>query len=78
MRQRKISPSITNRDAPSLNKYLQEICKIDLIPAEEEVMLARKIREGDKAALERLVKQTSGLWFPSQSNTKTWGSVLEI
>lgn len=56
MRQRKISPSITNRDAPSLNKYLQEICKIDMISPEEEARLAQKVRDGDQAALERLVK----------------------
>ena len=54
MRQLKISKSITNRDSTSLDKYLGDIGKHDLITAEEEVILAQKIREGDQAALERL------------------------
>ena len=54
MRQLTISKSITNRDSQSLEKYLQEIGKVDLISAEEEVVLARKIREGDVEALEKL------------------------
>jgi RNA polymerase primary sigma factor len=54
VRQLTISKSITNRDSQSLEKYLQEIGKVDLISAEEEVVLARKIREGDVEALEKL------------------------
>lgn len=56
MRQLKILQSITNREVPSLNKYLQEICKVDLLSAEEEFILVQKIREGDKVALEHLIK----------------------
>ncbi|MFC7523324.1 MULTISPECIES: sigma-70 family RNA polymerase sigma factor [Parapedobacter] len=56
MRQLKITQSITNRESQSLDKYLHEIGKVDLITAEEEVVLAQKIREGDQAALERLTK----------------------
>src|SRR6187551_2060093 len=56
MRQLKISQSITNRESQSLDKYLSEIAKVDLITAQEEVILAQKIREGDRAALERLTK----------------------
>lgn len=54
MRQLKITKSITNRDTASLDKYLQEIAKVDLISAEEEVQLAVKIREGDEEALHKL------------------------
>jgi RNA polymerase primary sigma factor len=56
MRQLKITKQVTNRDTPSLDKYLQEIGKVDLISPEEEVSLARKIRTGDKDALAKLVK----------------------
>ncbi len=56
MRQLKITQSITNRESQSLDKYLHEIGKVDLINAEEEVILAQRIREGDQAALERLTK----------------------
>lgn len=56
MRQLKITRSITNRESQSLEKYLQEIAKVDLITAEEEVLLARRIREGDNDALDRLTK----------------------
>lgn len=56
MRQLKITKQITTRDSKSLEKYFQEISKIDLITAEEEVELARKIREGDQIALNKLVK----------------------
>jgi RNA polymerase primary sigma factor len=56
MRQIKITQSITNRESQSLEKYLHEIGKVDLITAQEEVILAQKIREGDQAALERLTK----------------------
>jgi RNA polymerase primary sigma factor len=56
MRQLKIIKQITNRENQSLDKYLQEIGKVDLITAEMEVELARKIREGDTIALEKLTK----------------------
>lgn len=56
MRQLKITKQVTNRDTPSLDKYLQEIGKVELITPEEEVMLARRIRTGDHDALARLVK----------------------
>ena len=56
MRQLKISRSITNRNIGSLDKYLQDISRQDLISAEEEVELAQRIREGDQAALDRLVE----------------------
>jgi RNA polymerase primary sigma factor len=56
MRQLKITKSITNRESASLDKYLQEIGKEDLITADMEVTLARRIREGDQAALEKLTK----------------------
>ena len=56
MRQLKISKQITNRESQSLDKYLQEIGKVDLITSEVEVELARRIREGDQVALEKLTK----------------------
>ena len=56
MRQLKITKQVTNRDTPSLDKYLQEIGRVDLISPEEEVALARKIRAGDTEALRKLVK----------------------
>ncbi len=56
MRQLKITKSITNRQTPSLDKYLQDIGKEGLITAEEEVELARRIKSGDKIALEKLTK----------------------
>src|SRR5881396_1593378 len=55
MRQLKISKQITNRESQSLDKYLQEIGKVDLISPEEEVQLAMRIRQGDQLALDRLV-----------------------
>ena len=54
MRQLKIIKQVTNRESKSLDKYLQDISKIDLITAQEEVELAQKIRAGDQAALEKL------------------------
>ena len=56
MRQLKISKQITNRESQSLDKYLQEIGKVDLITSEVEVQLAMRIREGDQIALEKLTK----------------------
>lgn len=56
MRQLKITKSITNRESASLDKYLQEIGKEDLITVEEEVELAQRIKKGDHAALEKLTR----------------------
>ncbi len=56
MRQLKITKSITNRDDASLDKYLQDIGKEELITVEEEVELARRIKQGDKEALNKLVR----------------------
>lgn len=56
MRQLKITKSITNRESQSLEKYLQEIGKVDLITPEEEVQLAIRIKQGDRMALEKLTK----------------------
>ena len=56
MRQLKITKSITNRESASLDKYLQEIGREELITVEQEVELAQKIRKGDQSALERLTK----------------------
>ena len=56
MRQLKITKSITNRESQSLEKYFQEISKFDLLTAEDEVVLAKRIKQGDQAALDRLTK----------------------
>lgn len=56
MRQLKITKQVTNRETASLDKYLQEIGKVELITADEEVELAQRIRNGDRAALEKLIK----------------------
>src|SRR5258706_4551953 len=56
MRQLKIVKQITNRENQSLDKYLSEIAKVELITAEQEVELAKRIRDGDQVALEKLAK----------------------
>lgn len=61
MRQLKITKQVTNRESVSLDKYLQDIGKVDLITAEEEVELAQRIREGDQVALNKLT--TANLRF---------------
>ena len=88
MIQLKITKSITNRDSITLDKYLQEIGKVDLITSEEEVELAVKIREGDQVALERLTKanlrfvvsvakqyQNQGLTLPDLINEGNLGLI---
>ena len=56
MRQLKISKSITVRDSRSFEKYLQEVSKVDLLAADEEIRLAGLIRQGDQPAIDRLTK----------------------
>ncbi len=56
MRQLRISKSITNRESESLEKYLQEIGRVEMISPEEEVRLARLIKQGDQKALDKLTK----------------------
>lgn len=88
MRQLKITKQVTNRETASLDKYLQEIGRVDLITAEEEVELARKIKEGDQAALEKMVKanlrfvvsvskqyQNQGLTLPDLINEGNLGLI---
>ena len=88
MRQLKITKSITNRESASLEKYLQEIGKVDLITADEEVRLAKRIKMGDKIALERLTKanlrfvvsvakqyQNQGLTLPDLINEGNLGLI---
>lgn len=88
MRQLKITKSITNRESQSLEKYLQEIGKVDLISPEEEVSLALRIKEGDQFALDRLVKanlrfvvsvakqyQNQGLTLPDLINEGNLGLI---
>ncbi|CAM3624525.1 RNA polymerase sigma factor RpoD/SigA [Zobellia roscoffensis] len=76
MRQLKITKQITNRDTKSLEKYFQEISKIDLITPEEEVELTRKIREGDDVALNRLVN--ANLRFVVSTAKQYQGSGLRL
>ena len=84
MRQLKITKSITNRESASLDKYLQEIGREELITVEEEVELAQRIRKGDQAALEKLTRanlrfvvsvakqyQNQGLSLPDLSTKET-------
>jgi RNA polymerase primary sigma factor len=88
MRQLKITKSITNRESASFEKYLQEIGKEELITAQEEVELARRIRQGDQRALEKLVRanlrfvvsvakqyQTQGLSLPDLINEGNLGLI---
>ncbi len=88
MRQLKITKSITNRESQSLDKYLQDIGKEELITAEEEVELARKIRAGDQRALEKLTRanlrfvvsvakqyQNQGLTLPDLINEGNLGLI---
>jgi len=56
MRQLKIVKQVTNRETPSLDKYLHEIGKVELISADEEVELARRFRNGDVKSLDKLIK----------------------
>ena len=88
MRQLKIAKQVTNRESKSLDKYLQDISKIDLITAEEEVELAQKIKRDDQRALEKLVNanlrfvvsvakqyQNQGLTLPDLINEGNFGLV---
>jgi RNA polymerase primary sigma factor len=88
MRQLKIAKQVTNRESKSLDKYLQDISKIDLITAEEEVELAQKIKRSDQRALEKLVNanlrfvvsvakqyQNQGLTLPDLINEGNFGLV---
>ncbi len=91
MRQLKITKSITNRESASLDKYLQEIGREELVTPDEEVELAQRIRKGDQEALEKLTRanlrfvvsvakqyQNQGLSLPEVSNsspTQCGGSV---
>jgi len=88
MRQLKITKSITNRETASLDKYLQDIGKEELITAEEEVQLAQRIKQGDQAALEKLTKanlrfvvsvakqyQSQGLSLPDLINEGNLGLI---
>lgn len=88
MRQLKITKQVTNRESKSLDKYLQDISKVSLITAEEEVELAQRIREGDQAALEKLTNanlrfvvsvakqyQNQGLTLPDLINEGNVGLV---
>lgn len=88
MRQLKITKSITNRESASLEKYLQEIGRVDLITAEEEVELARKIKNGCTVSLEKLTKanlrfvvsvakqyQNQGLTLPDLINEGNLGLI---
>ncbi len=74
MRQLKITKSITNRESASLDKYLQEIGREELITVEEEVELAQRIKKGTGKRSKSLRRPICASWFPSPSNTRTRGS----
>ena len=74
MRQLKITKQVTNRETASLDKYLQEIGKVDLITADEEVELAQKIKAGDQKALEKLTKANSSVDSASFGRTISYRS----
>ncbi|MBU2946557.1 sigma-70 family RNA polymerase sigma factor [Zobellia uliginosa] len=76
MRQLKITKQITNRDTKSLEKYFQEISKIDMITADEEVELTRRIRNGDQIALNKLVN--ANLRFVVSTAKQYQGSGLRL
>lgn len=73
MRQLKISKSITNRESASLDKYLQEIGREELISVEQEVELAQRIREGDQAALDKLTRANLRFVVSVANNIRTRG-----
>jgi RNA polymerase primary sigma factor len=88
MRQLKITKQVTNRDTPSLDKYLQEIGKVELLTPEKEVELAKRIKKGDKAALNKLIRanlrfvvsvskqyQNQGLGLPDLINEGNLGLI---
>ncbi len=88
MRQLKITKQVTNRETASLDKYLQEIGRVNLITADEEVLLAQKIKQGDKLALEKLTNanlrfvvsvskqyQNQGLTLPDLINEGNLGLI---
>lgn len=77
MRQLKISESITNRNNHSLSLYLTEVSKIELISPDEEAVLAKKIREGDQAALERLTRANLRFVISVAKQYQHQGLVLE-
>ncbi len=76
MRQLKITKQVTNRDTKSLEKYFQDISKIDLITADEEVELAKRIRDGDQIALNKLVN--ANLRFVVSAAKQYQGSGLRL
>src|SRR5690242_14656021 len=91
MRQLKISKSITNRESPSVEKYLQEIGKVNLISPEEEAQLFARAKKGDRIAFEKIVKanlrfvvsvakqyQGHGLPFPDLINEGNLGLIRAV
>lgn len=88
MRQLKITKSITNRESDSLEKYLQEIGREEMVTIDEEIELAQKIKKGDRKALEKLTKanlrfvvsvakqyQNQGLSLPDLINEGNMGLI---